>query len=37
MSKVWDTWKDAYNLIFTGSDPQQAFTEAATTIRDDIG
>jgi maltose-binding protein MalE len=37
MSAVWDTWKDAYNLIFTGSDPQQAFKDAATTIRGKIG
>jgi maltose-binding protein MalE len=37
MSAVWDTWKDAYNLIFTGSDPEQAFKDAATTIRGKIG
>jgi maltose-binding protein MalE len=36
MSKVWDTWKDAYNLIFTGSDPTTAFKDAAATIRDAI-
>jgi arabinogalactan oligomer / maltooligosaccharide transport system substrate-binding protein len=36
MSAVWDTWKDAYSLIFTGSDPTQAFTEAAATIRETI-
>ena len=33
MSKVWDTWKDAYALIFTGSDPATSFTDAATSIR----
>lgn len=37
MSAVWDTWKDAYSLIFTGSDPTQAFTDAAATIRAKIG
>jgi maltose-binding protein MalE len=37
MSAVWDTWKDAYNLIFTGSDPTTAFTDAATAIREKIG
>ena len=37
MSSVWDTWKDAYNLIFTGTDPAQAFTDAAATIREKIG
>jgi arabinogalactan oligomer / maltooligosaccharide transport system substrate-binding protein len=37
MGAVWDTWRDAYNLIFTGTDPAQAFTEAATTIRGEIG
>ncbi len=37
MSLVWDTWKDAYNLVFTGSDPNQAFTDAASTIRTAIG
>lgn len=36
MSKVWDNWKDSYSLIFTGSDPQQAFTDAAKSIRDAI-
>ena len=34
MSAVWDTWKDAYSLIFTGSDPRQAFSDAAATIRE---
>ena len=36
MSAVWDTWKDAYSLIFTGTDPTQAFTDAAAQIRDSI-
>ena len=26
-------WRDAYALIFSGSDPQQAFTDAADSIR----
>jgi arabinogalactan oligomer / maltooligosaccharide transport system substrate-binding protein len=33
MGSVWDTWKDAYNLVFTGTDPTKAFTDASTTIR----
>jgi arabinogalactan oligomer / maltooligosaccharide transport system substrate-binding protein len=37
MSAVWDNWTDAYNLIFTGTDPTEAFTTAATTIREAIG
>jgi maltose-binding protein MalE len=36
MSAVWESWTDAYSLIFTGSDPVQAFTDAAAQIRDDI-
>lgn len=36
MSAVWDNWTDAYNLIFTGSDPTEAFTNAAASIRDKI-
>ncbi|HYN33706.1 MAG TPA: maltose ABC transporter substrate-binding protein, partial [Ilumatobacteraceae bacterium] len=36
MSAVWESWTDAYSLIFTGSDPVQAFTDAATQIRDKI-
>jgi arabinogalactan oligomer/maltooligosaccharide transport system substrate-binding protein len=36
MSAVWSTWTDAYSLIFSGSDPTQAFTDAAATIRDSI-
>jgi arabinogalactan oligomer / maltooligosaccharide transport system substrate-binding protein len=37
MASVWDTWKDAYNLIFTGSPAQKAFQDAAATIRTKIG
>jgi arabinogalactan oligomer / maltooligosaccharide transport system substrate-binding protein len=33
MGSVWDTWKDAYNLVFTGTDPTKAFSDAAVTIR----
>jgi arabinogalactan oligomer / maltooligosaccharide transport system substrate-binding protein len=36
MSAVWSEWTDAYNLIFTGTDPVQAFTDAAANIRDSI-
>jgi arabinogalactan oligomer/maltooligosaccharide transport system substrate-binding protein len=36
MSAVWTAWTDAYNLIFTGSDPTATFTDAAATIRADI-
>jgi arabinogalactan oligomer/maltooligosaccharide transport system substrate-binding protein len=36
MGSVWETWTDAYTLIFTGSDPVQAFTDAAATIRANI-
>jgi arabinogalactan oligomer/maltooligosaccharide transport system substrate-binding protein len=36
MSAVWDSWTDAYSLIFTGSDPVQAFTDAAADIRQKI-
>jgi len=36
MSAVWDSWTDAYNLIFTGTDPTKAFTDAAATIREAI-
>jgi maltose-binding protein MalE len=36
MSAVWDSWTDAYSLIFTGSDPTQAFTDAAAQIREKI-
>ena len=37
MSSVWDNWKDAYNLIFSGTDPAKAFKDAATAIRAKIG
>lgn len=37
MSAVWDNWKDAYNLIFSGTDPAKAFKDAATAIRAKIG
>jgi arabinogalactan oligomer/maltooligosaccharide transport system substrate-binding protein len=37
MSAVWDNWKDAYSLIFTGNDPTKAFKDAASTIRAKIG
>ena len=34
MGSVWSAWTDAYQLVLTGSgDPQQAFTDAATQIR----
>jgi maltose-binding protein MalE len=33
MAAVWETWRDAYNLIFTGTDPTEAFTNAAESIR----
>jgi arabinogalactan oligomer/maltooligosaccharide transport system substrate-binding protein len=33
MGSVWQAWTDAYALIFTGSDPDQAFTDAADQIR----
>lgn len=36
MGAVWDTWKNAYSLIFNGADPNQAFTDAAAAIRADI-
>jgi arabinogalactan oligomer / maltooligosaccharide transport system substrate-binding protein len=36
MSAVWDAWIDAYTLVFTGSEPRQAFTDAAATIREKI-
>ncbi len=36
MSAVWESWTDAYSLIFTGSDPVQAFTDAAAEIREKI-
>ena len=34
MGSVWTAWTDAYTLIFTeGTDPQQAFQDAAEQIR----
>ncbi len=36
MSVVFDNWTDAYNLIFTGTDPTEAFTNAAQIMRDAI-
>ena len=33
MATVYENWRDAYALIFSGSDPQQAFTDAADSIR----
>jgi maltose-binding protein MalE len=33
MGSVWQAWTDAYELIFTGGDPVEAFTNAADQIR----
>ena len=33
MGSVWTAWTDAYELILTGSDPVDAFTNAANQIR----
>lgn len=33
MGSVWEAWTNAYELIFTGNDPEQAFTDAANQIR----
>jgi len=33
MGAVWQAWTDAYQLIFTGTDPEQAFKDAAEQIR----
>jgi maltose-binding protein MalE len=33
MGSVWQAWTDAYALIFTGTDPVEAFTAAADQIR----
>ena len=33
MGSVWEAWTNAYELIFTGTDPEQAFTDAANQIR----
>lgn len=37
MSKVWQAWTDAYTQVFTGTDPEQAFKDAAAAIRAEIG
>ncbi|QQS26054.1 MAG: extracellular solute-binding protein [Actinomycetota bacterium] len=37
MSFVFTTWGDAYQLIASGTDPEQAMTDAATAIRAEIG
>jgi maltose-binding protein MalE len=34
MGSVWEAWTNAYELIFTGSDPEQAFEDAADQIRE---
>ncbi len=36
MAAVWDNWKDGYSLIFTGTDPIEAFTGAAAAINEAI-
>ena len=33
MGSVWQAWTDAYELIFTGGDPDQAISDAAGQIR----
>ncbi|MCP4965221.1 MAG: maltose ABC transporter substrate-binding protein [bacterium] len=33
MGSVWSAWTDAYQLVLTGSDPVQSFTDAADQIR----
>ena len=33
MGSVWSAWTDAYQLVLTGSDAAQAFTDAAEQIR----
>jgi maltose-binding protein MalE len=37
MGSVWEAWTNAYQLVLTGSDPEQAFTDAAEQIRNLIG
>ena len=37
MGSVWTAWTDAYTLVFQGSDPEQAFRDAAAQIRSQIG
>ena len=36
MSAVWDNWTDGYSLIFTGTDPVEAFTGTAAAINEAI-
>jgi arabinogalactan oligomer / maltooligosaccharide transport system substrate-binding protein len=36
MAAVWGAWTDAYQNIFSGNDPQQAFEEAGEQIRNAI-
>jgi arabinogalactan oligomer / maltooligosaccharide transport system substrate-binding protein len=36
MGAVWGAWTDAYENIFSGNDPEAAFTEAADQIRNAI-
>lgn len=33
MGSVWEAWTNAYELIFTGTNPEQAFSDAADQIR----
>ncbi len=33
LGSVWEAWTNAYQLIFTGTDPVTAFTDAANQIR----
>jgi maltose-binding protein MalE len=33
MGSVWQAWTDAYQLVFTGEDPEAAFQGAAVQIR----
>jgi arabinogalactan oligomer / maltooligosaccharide transport system substrate-binding protein len=37
MNSVWTAWTNAYQLILTGGDAEQAFTDAAAQIRAEIG
>jgi len=37
MGSVWEAWTNAYQLVLTGSDPDQSFTDAADQIRNLIG
>ena len=37
MSSAWESWTDALELIFAGSDdPEQTIRDAAAAVRDDI-